>query len=631
MFTSPDWSRGLLLLVATIAALVGFCAHLATGEEIQPSGIFLPDYPRSKLRIVAQDSAEPISEPAGSSDGLKWRVPSSGAKQTETIPARRRGLSRRRDGSAEASKQTTWRIRWQGPEQHHARRFGDGKQPLGGRVQPASDEQEAAGDIDAHLRPAINLVPPEALQSLEGLRWAQRESRFSQGQEDPSSPPTSSVLQPPADAPALPELDDLPPLDEVPPAEDSQALPPLDETPRPGETLPPLVPDQSQPPLEPPLEPFDPDIPTEPSYDEPRPRSQAAGKDCHEYRNVDCCEEQQNCNQAWELVRQNRVRNFDKRFLDITPQYHPVFVLVDRDGDTREDLSPFRALDRVDWQATAPGVVRTVYHSSGMPLGVRDGEIFGLDGADWKAEFDRREEEARRAGLPPPERPADLNARVVRYQPGDSDVVVETLLGERFTIPVDKLRIEGRDAKFWLEGRPWRNKAGEVVARGRLHNLKWGRIYVKQTDGQITTVPLNELGDDEFCYVGAYWGSGIGLPTECRLRGTPEIRNFTLLTYTWKASALCHKPLYFEEPQLERYGHSAGPLAQPVISGAHFFANIAILPYKMGVHPPTECIYALGYYRPGSCAPYMIPPVPLSVRGALYQAGATVGAVAFFP
>ena len=51
----------------------------------------------------------------------------------------------------------------------------------------------------------------------------------------------------------------------------------------------------------------------------------------------------------------------------------------------------------------------------------------------------------------------------------------------------------------------------------------------------------------------------------------------------------------------------------------------------MGINPPHECQYALGYYRPGDCAPFMLPPVPLSGRGALYEAGAIVGGVALFP
>ncbi len=107
-------------------------------------------------------------------------------------------------------------------------------------------------------------------------------------------------------------------------------------------------------------------------------------------------------------------------------------------------------------------------------------------------------------------------------------------------------------------------------------------------------------------------------------------RHWSCLTYSWKASALCHKPLYFEEMAAERYGHSWG-YAQPVVSGAHFFGSILLLPYQMGVHPPGECIYPLGYYRPGDCAPKIWYQAPLSIRGALSQAAAVTGLVYVLP
>lgn len=116
------------------------------------------------------------------------------------------------------------------------------------------------------------------------------------------------------------------------------------------------------------------------------------------------------------------------------------------------------------------------------------------------------------------------------------------------------------------------------------------------------------------------------LPDEVYIRKVP-----TQITFTWKASALCHKPLYFEDVQLERYGHSVCPILQPAISGARFWLTLPILPYLMGTYPPNECIYDLGYYRPGSCAPHMLNPIPISLRGGLIQAGATVGVAYLIP
>jgi hypothetical protein len=124
---------------------------------------------------------------------------------------------------------------------------------------------------------------------------------------------------------------------------------------------------------------------------------------------------------------------------------------------------------------------------------------------------------------------------------------------------------------------------------------------------------------------------GTDFPCECKLGNEAFAgRCWEPTTFAWKASGLCHKPLYFEDVQLERYGHSWNPVLEPFLSGAHFFTSVALLPYKMGLNPPNECMYALGYYRPGSCAPYLIDPIPLSIRGAMLEAGAVTGGVFLF-
>ncbi len=65
--------------------------------------------------------------------------------------------------------------------------------------------------------------------------------------------------------------------------------------------------------------------------------------------------------------------------------------------------------------------------------------------------------------------------------------------------------------------------------------------------------------------VSGWWN----LPAECAIPVMKEIdlynRGWQPSTMTWTASALCHKPLYFEQVQHERYGHSAGPFRQPCI------------------------------------------------------------------
>jgi hypothetical protein len=122
------------------------------------------------------------------------------------------------------------------------------------------------------------------------------------------------------------------------------------------------------------------------------------------------------------------------------------------------------------------------------------------------------------------------------------------------------------------------------------------------------------------------------LPRDCPLGDDVfQSRCFAPVTFTWTASQLCHKPLYFEDVQLERYGHMSGPWLQPFASAANFFCTFPILPYKMGLELPNECVYTLGYYRPGDCAPYLFDPFPISVRGFFFETTAWVGACAMFP
>jgi hypothetical protein len=92
----------------------------------------------------------------------------------------------------------------------------------------------------------------------------------------------------------------------------------------------------------------------------------------------------------------------------------------------------------------------------------------------------------------------------------------------------------------------------------------------------------------------------------------------------WEAPAFCHRPLYFEDENLERHGRSFG-LVQPAVSAAHFAGRGLVWPYLAGAFSPHECIYTLGRERPGSCAAYRLYRPPLSARGTAYQAAAVTG------
>jgi len=227
-------------------------------------------------------------------------------------------------------------------------------------------------------------------------------------------------------------------------------------------------------------------------------------------------------------------------------------------------------------------------------------------------------------------------ARPIFYRYGR--IELETVTGSRLGVELRNLMPEDQTyfRKKWrlpLYSRTWRTTDGQQTIEGKLYDYNNGRAYIQTAGDRIVAIPLSRLSAKDSWYVTDGWE----LPPECRLSENHlspaqlRSRGWVDMTFTWKASALCHKPLYFENVQLERYGHSAGPILQPVLSTAHFFGKLPILPYKIGMNLPNECQYSLGYYRPGSCAPYLVDPIPIHPRGALFQAAATTGLVYLIP
>ncbi len=98
----------------------------------------------------------------------------------------------------------------------------------------------------------------------------------------------------------------------------------------------------------------------------------------------------------------------------------------------------------------------------------------------------------------------------------------------------------------------------------------------------------------------------------------------------WEAPGTCHRPLYFEDPSLERHGYSLG-VAQPFASAAHFVGNTAILPYRMVAEPTCDCVYTLGHERPGTPTPRRYYRPPFSVGGGVAQAGVVTGLIFLLP
>jgi hypothetical protein len=101
--------------------------------------------------------------------------------------------------------------------------------------------------------------------------------------------------------------------------------------------------------------------------------------------------------------------------------------------------------------------------------------------------------------------------------------------------------------------------------------------------------------------------------------------------YFWEPPALCHRPLYFEEANLERYGYGVRPVFQPAVSGARFLATTAALPYLMTAQSPRDCVYTLGHDRPGSLAPRRPHYPELRPSAAAAEVGVAAGLILLIP
>ena len=111
-----------------------------------------------------------------------------------------------------------------------------------------------------------------------------------------------------------------------------------------------------------------------------------------------------------------------------------------------------------------------------------------------------------------------------------------------------------------------------------------------------------------FSRVNSEQSSGVGAPL------APPVRNHSSDAtgfydwspngYCWQSPAFCYSPLYFEQPNLERYGNSKGPLFAPAWSATYFFGQIVALPIAAVRQPPHSKSCTLGNHRPGDCAPF---------------------------
>lgn len=108
-------------------------------------------------------------------------------------------------------------------------------------------------------------------------------------------------------------------------------------------------------------------------------------------------------------------------------------------------------------------------------------------------------------------------------------------------------------------------------------------------------------------------------------------RNLAQVDFYWKASDYWHYPLYFQDVQFERYGHTYNPVIQPFVSFGRFGTQFFGLPYQMALQPMWKKEYSLGWYRPGERAPYLHYQIPWNTDAAVRTAGFYTGMIFAFP
>ena len=99
----------------------------------------------------------------------------------------------------------------------------------------------------------------------------------------------------------------------------------------------------------------------------------------------------------------------------------------------------------------------------------------------------------------------------------------------------------------------------------------------------------------------------------------------------WAPTNFYHYPLYFEDPALERYGHTYHPLVQPFVSTGRFAGQLVGLPYQMVLNPVHSRQYALGYYRPGEPAPKKTYQIPWNNEAVAIQTAWVAGLFLILP
>ena len=105
----------------------------------------------------------------------------------------------------------------------------------------------------------------------------------------------------------------------------------------------------------------------------------------------------------------------------------------------------------------------------------------------------------------------------------------------------------------------------------------------------------------------------------------------TPLLLQWQPSDLWYHPLYFEDPVLERYGHTHPLLVQSLVSTGRFLGQTVAIPYQATLRPAQSREYPLGWYRPGEYSPHLTYQPAWNDEAAVTQALSVVGLFFLIP
>jgi hypothetical protein len=90
---------------------------------------------------------------------------------------------------------------------------------------------------------------------------------------------------------------------------------------------------------------------------------------------------------------------------------------------------------------------------------------------------------------------------------------------------------------------------------------------------------------------------------------------YSLQPFYWESSALCHRPIYFEDWRLDRAGRAYRPAVQFPLSFGKYYTRFPAVPAQMVFHPPWMKIYTLGYGRASTDLVNQPMPFPLEWTG----------------